>query len=205
MVAWFSRAVVFPEVPTHTGSVEGVTKTLQLSDAFVGVILLPIVAWMVGHPTARKYCMNSRLCERLIVPTHPGMFLVALQLQVGSEHENTCFWHSGCGKRKFASTQVGNAAEHLTAVTVATKDTWIHWRKDLGACELDMLGVAVAAAIARMVLQPNPRTRWTSLWVWPWGVARRSPFGRMGTVNGQVYMADWKRRHRTIASAVHER
>ena len=33
---------------SNEGSVEGVTKTLQISDAFVGVILLPIVAWTHG-------------------------------------------------------------------------------------------------------------------------------------------------------------
>ncbi|CAE7354801.1 CAX1 [Symbiodinium natans] len=53
--------IVAPLSEGLTGSVEGVTKTLQISDAFVGVILLPIVGNAAEHLTAVTVATKDKM------------------------------------------------------------------------------------------------------------------------------------------------
>jgi len=79
--------IVAPLSEGLTGSVEGVTKTLQLADAFVGVILLPIVGNAAEHLTAvtvaTKDKMDLSLGVALGSSTQIALFVVPFTVIAG--------------------------------------------------------------------------------------------------------------------------
>lgn len=82
-----ATVIVAPLSEGLTGSVEGVTKTLQLSDAFVGVILLPIVGNAAEHLTAvtvaTKDKMDLSLGVALGSSTQIALFVVPFTVIAG--------------------------------------------------------------------------------------------------------------------------
>ncbi|CAJ1351301.1 unnamed protein product [Effrenium voratum] len=79
--------LVAPLSEALTGSVEGVTKTLGISDAFVGVVLLPIVGNAAEHLTAvtvaTKDKMDLSLGVALGSSTQIALFVVPFTVIVG--------------------------------------------------------------------------------------------------------------------------
>ncbi|CAK9029112.1 unnamed protein product [Durusdinium trenchii] len=79
--------LVAPLSEALTGSVEGVTKTLNISDAFVGVVLLPIVGNAAEHLTAvtvaTKDKMDLSLGVALGSSTQIALFVVPFTVIIG--------------------------------------------------------------------------------------------------------------------------
>jgi len=87
LLLFLSTALVAPLSEGLTSSVEGVTKTLGISDAFVGVILLPIVGNAAEHLTAvtvaTKDKMDLSLGVALGSSTQIALFVVPFTVIVG--------------------------------------------------------------------------------------------------------------------------
>lgn len=79
--------LVAPLSEALTGSVEGVTKTLNISDAFVGVVLLPIVGNAAEHLTAVTVAIKDKMDLSLGVAlgssTQIALFVVPFTVIVG--------------------------------------------------------------------------------------------------------------------------
>eukprot|EP00931_Biecheleriopsis_adriatica_P088639 TRINITY_DN62918_c0_g1_i1.p1 TRINITY_DN62918_c0_g1~~TRINITY_DN62918_c0_g1_i1.p1 ORF type:complete len:510 (+),score=104.57 TRINITY_DN62918_c0_g1_i1:34-1530(+) len=87
VLLFLSTALVAPLSEGLTGSVEGVTKTLGISDAFVGVVLLPIVGNAAEHLTAvtvaTKDKMDLSLGVALGSSTQIALFVVPFAVITG--------------------------------------------------------------------------------------------------------------------------